>query len=63
MVRAMFGVQLEDRIRARELMHVLGLIETTHQLTMASSMCWYGCVLRREDGHVLRRALEFEVEG
>ena len=24
--------------------------------------CWYGHVLRREDGHVLRRALDLEVE-
>ena len=23
-----------------------------------SSVCWYGRVLRREDGHVLRRALD-----
>ena len=25
--------------------------------------CWYGHVLRRVDGHVMRRALDFEVEG
>ena len=30
---------------------------------MANSVHWYGHVLRREDGHVLRRALDFEVEG
>ena len=24
---------------------------------------WYGHVLRRNDGHVLRKALEFEVKG
>ena len=24
---------------------------------------WYGHVLRRDDGHVLRKALEFEVKG
>ena len=29
---------------------------------MASSVCWYGHVLRREDGLVLRRALGFAVE-
>ena len=28
---------------------------------MANSVCWYGHVLRREDSHVLRRALDFEV--
>ena len=27
------------------------------------SVRWYRNVLRREDGHVLRRALDFEVEG
>ena len=30
---------------------------------MAHSVCWYGHVLRREDGHVLRKTLDFEVEG
>ena len=44
-------------------MFMLGLSETTDQLAMANSVCWYGHVLRREDGHVLRRALDFVVEG
>ena len=30
---------------------------------MANSARWYGHVLRKEDGYVLRRALDFEVEG
>ena len=30
---------------------------------MANSVRWYGHVLRREDGHILRRVLDFEVEG
>ena len=30
---------------------------------MANSVHRYGHVLRREDGHVLRRALDFEVKG
>ena len=30
---------------------------------MANSVRWYGHVLRREDGLILRRALDFEVEG
>ena len=33
----------------------VGLNETMDQLAMANSSCWYG--------HVLRRALDFEVEG
>ena len=35
----------------------------TDHLAMANSVCWYGNVLRREDGHVFRRALDFEVDG
>ena len=30
---------------------------------MANSVRWYGHVLRREDGYVLRRAVYFEIEG
>ena len=30
---------------------------------MANSVHWYGHVLRREDGHISRRVLYFEVEG
>ena len=33
------------------------------QLALASSVHWYGHVLRIEDGQVLRRAFNFEVEG
>ena len=43
-------------------MVMLGLSETIDQLAMANSVCLYGHVLRREDGHVLRRALDFEFE-
>ena len=44
-------------------MFMLGLSEVINQLAVANSVHWYGHVLRREDGHVLRRALNFEVEG
>ena len=49
--------------KSMDLMFFLGLSVTIDQLAMASSVRWYGHVLRREDGHVLRRALDFEVEG
>ena len=45
------------------LMFMLGLCETIDQLAVANSVCWYGHVLWREDGHVLRRALDFVVDG
>ena len=60
-VRTMCGVQLKDIKRSNDLM--LGLNETTYQLAKAISVCWYGHVLRREGGHVLRRSLDFEVDG
>ena len=62
-MRALGEVQLEDRKRLKDLMMMLGLNETMDQLTMANSVRWYGRILRREDGHVLRRALELEVDG
>ena len=43
-------------------MLVLSLNETIDQLAMANSVSWYGHVLRREDGHVLRKALDYEVD-
>ena len=63
MVRAMCGAQLEDGKRFMDLMFMFGLNETTYQLAVASSVHWYGHVLRREVGRVLRRALDYEVEG
>ena len=63
MVREMYGVQLIDRKRSTDLIFMLHFNEAIDQLAMASSVHWYGPVLRREDGHVLRMALYFEVEG
>ena len=63
MVRTTCGVQLNDRNRSSGLMFMVGLSETIDQLAMASSVCWYGHVLRREDDHVLRGAIDFEFEG
>ena len=59
----MCGVQLRDRKRSIDWMLMLGLNEAIDQLAMANSIRWYGHVLRREDGDVLRRALDFEVDG
>ena len=44
-------------------MFMLGLNEAINQLIMANSVCWYSHELRRQNGHVLRKALKFEVEG
>ena len=42
-------------------MEMLGLKETAVQMAKANGVRWYGHVLRRDDGHVLRKALEFEI--
>ena len=49
--------------RSMDLVFMLGLNETEDHLAMANSVHWYGHMSRREDGHVLRMALDFEVEG
>ena len=41
---------------------MLGLKEITDQFAMANNVHWHDHVLRREDGHVLRRAFDFEAE-
>ena len=58
----MCGVQFKDRKISTDLMLVLCLSETIYHLTIASSVCWYRHVLSRGNGHVLRRALDLEVE-
>ena len=44
-----------------DLIFLLCLNEAIDHLAMANSVPWYCHVLKREDGHVLRRALDFEV--
>ena len=56
MVRAIYGVQLKARKRSTNLTFM------QDQLAMANSARWNGHVLRREDGHVLRKTLHIEVE-
>ena len=63
MVTEICGVQIKDRKRSTNLMFMLSLNETIDQLAMTNSVRRYGHVLKRKDGHVLRRALDFEVEG
>ena len=44
-------------------MEMLGLKETVVQVAKANGVRWYRHVLRRDDGHVLRKAFEFEMKG
>ena len=63
MIRAMCGVKLMDKKNTEELMGMLGLKETVDKLAKANGVRWYGHVLRRQDDDILRKALEFSVEG
>ena len=63
MVRAMCGAKLMEKRRTQDLMEMLGLKETVVQMAKANGVKWYKHVLRRDDWHVLRKALEFEVKG
>ena len=62
MKRSMCGVQLKDACSV-DLVLMLGLSKTIDQLAMANNVHWYGHVLRKKDGHVLRRTLDFEFYG
>ena len=53
----------EKEDRGPTVMEMLGLKETVVQMAKANGIRWYGHVLRRDDGQVLRKALEFEVKG
>ena len=44
-------------------MEMLGLKETVVQMAKVNGVRWYRHVFRRDDGYVLRKALEFEVKG
>ncbi|XP_074636942.1 uncharacterized protein LOC141895105 [Acropora palmata] len=63
MVRAMCGAKLMEKKRTEDLMEMFGLKETVVLMAKANGVRWYGHVLRRDDKHVLRKALEFEVRG
>ena len=63
MIRAICGAKLTEKKKTEGLMEMLGLRETAVQMAKANGVRWYGHVLRRDDGNVLRKALEFEVRG
>ena len=58
--KAMCGAKQMEKNRAEDQMELLGLKD---QMAKANGVRWYGHLLRRDDGHVLRKALEFEVKG
>ena len=63
MIRAMCGVKLLDGRNSEELMDMLGMKESLDRMAKASSIRWFGHVLRKEDKNVMVKALKFEVSG
>ena len=63
MMRAMCRVKIFEKRRSQELMSLLGLKDTLDGLARATGVRWYGHFLGRDNGDVLRRALDFEVAG
>ena len=61
-VIAMCGAKKMEKKRTEDLMEMLGLKETVVQMAKANGVRWYVHVLRRDDGHILRKVLEFEVK-
>ena len=60
MIRVMCGIKIHEKSR-QELMSLLDLKDTLDGLARASGVRWYGHVLRRDNGDILRRAFDFEV--
>ena len=52
-----------EKRKSQELMSLLGLKDTLNGLARASGVLWHGHALRRDNGDVLRRALDFKVAG
>ena len=60
MVRAMCDAKLMYKKRTEDLMEMLGFKETVVQMAKANGLRWDGHVLRRDDGHVLRKTLSLK---
>ena len=63
MIRVMCGVKLLNRRNSEKLMDMLGIKESLDRMAKASSMRWYGDVLRKGYENVIVKALKFEVSG
>ena len=61
--RVLVTAKLMEKKRTGDLMEMLGLKETVVQIAKMNGVRLVRHVLRRDDGHVLSKALEFEVKG
>ena len=47
----------------KDLMEMLGLMETLDRMAKANGVRWYGHVIRRDDDSTLKKAMMMEVNG
>lgn len=57
----MCGVKLFDKRRTKDLIGMLGLKELMEWLARVNGVRWYGYVLRKDEEHILRGVIIFEV--
>ena len=57
------AVKRMDKKNTNKLIDMLGLDEIMDKMAKANELRWYGHVLRREDGDVLQKMLEFKLDG
>ena len=62
-MRTMCRVKIIEKRKSQELRSLLGLKDTLDRLVWKGGVRWYGHALRRDNGDVLKRALDFEVAG
>ncbi len=62
MLRYLMAIKWQDGISNEEVVRRNGL-EGLEELLHKTRLRWFGHVRRREEEHILRRALNFEVEG
>ena len=62
MVRWMCNVKVKDRVLSKELRERLG-IDDIILILQQNRLRWYGHVLRKEDTDLVKKCMEYEVEG
>ena len=56
-------MKLSDSFKSKFFIDRLALKETLEPLVKASSVRWFGHVMRKDQGNVLRKALTFKIDG
>jgi len=62
MVRWMCGVKLKDRLSSKELRERLG-IDDIALVLQQNRLRWYGHVLQKDDDDLVKKCMEYEVQG